>query len=52
MQMEHEDGGAYWFIIEEVDTSNISDLDESQLLIEVVLKDSIKNTYKLESRVN
>ncbi|WP_202710956.1 hypothetical protein [Sporosalibacterium faouarense] len=49
-QLEH-DGQDYWFIIEEVDLSKINKLDKSKITIEIVLEDSLDNTYKRIERV-
>jgi len=50
-QLEHQ-GGDYWFVIKEIDFADTNNFDESQVLIEIVLEDSIKNIYKKSSRVN
>lgn len=46
MQLEHLDGD-YWFVIEEVDFSNIDKFDKSKVEVEVVLEDSLGNIYQL-----
>ncbi|SNS71966.1 hypothetical protein SAMN05446037_101866 [Anaerovirgula multivorans] len=44
-QLEHLDGD-YWFTIEEIDFSSIDEFDKTKIGIEVVLEDSLSNTYK------
>jgi regulator of replication initiation timing len=44
-QIEHLDGD-YWFVIDEVDFSSMDEFDQSKVEIEVVLEDSLGNTYK------
>ncbi|SKC68732.1 hypothetical protein [Maledivibacter halophilus] len=51
VQLEHLDGD-YWFIIEEVDFSNIEKFDKSKVTIEIVLEDSIGNIYKMVRKVD
>jgi hypothetical protein len=49
-QIEHFDGD-YWFIIDEVDFSSIDEFEKSKIEIEVVIEDSLGNTYKQFKRV-
>ena len=44
-QIEHFDGD-YWFIIDEVDFSSIAEFDKTKIEIEVIIEDSLGNTYK------
>lgn len=49
--LEHKDGN-YWFIIDEVDFSNIEEFNKDNVKIELILKDSIGNNYRLEKGLN
>lgn len=44
-QIEHLDGD-YWFVIDEVDFNSMDEIEQSKIKIEVVLEDSLGNTYK------
>ncbi len=50
-QLEHMDG-EYWFLIKEIVFDKINDFDESKVLIEIIIEDSINNIYKMTSGIN